>query len=345
MTQDLLYPIWKGDFCLRESVFPVAEEDGRVNDIDLLYPAEEITEVVSVSLQTSYREGRDYTLSGGRLHIPEGSAIPVMAYRDYYLREDRPGKCLAMPDGGGYITFPGTEELYRHQIYVSYRHGGAFPGEIPQDKSALLPRTNGLLKEEKPLTAVFYGDSITQGWDSSALHGLAPLQADYCRLFTDALARRFHGDIRFVRTAVGGKTSIWGAEEARERVAKYKPDLLVLAFGMNEGSKSGEAFLGYIRSIMETGRRSNPEMETLLVSTMLANRESQSFYFEQERFEKFLLTLEGPGIAVAPMSRVHTALLARKRYRDTTGNNVNHPNDYLHRVYAMTLLKTLGAAE
>ena len=45
------------------------------------------------------------------------------------------------------------------------------------------------------------------------------------------------------------------------------------------------------------------------------------------------------------MTAVHESLLQRKRYADMTGNNINHANDYLARVYAQTLLKTLEVSE
>ena len=41
------------------------------------------------------------------------------------------------------------------------------------------------------------------------------------------------------------------------------------------------------------------------------------------------------------MTGMHASLLEKKRYADMTGNNVNHPNDYLARVYAPTLFATL----
>ena len=47
-------------------------------------------------------------------------------------------------------------------------------------------------------------------------------------------------------------------------------------------------------------------------------------------------------LAVADLTQMHAdLLLAGKRYRDMTGNNINHPNDYLIRVYAQVILKTL----
>jgi len=49
---------------------------------------------------------------------------------------------------------------------------------------------------------------------------------------------------------------------------------------------------------------------------------------------------ETPGSALADVTAVHSRLLASKRYVDMTGNNVNHPNDFLTRVYAMVVLAT-----
>ena len=50
---------------------------------------------------------------------------------------------------------------------------------------------------------------------------------------------------------------------------------------------------------------------------------------------------EKEGVAVANVTHVHSSLLERKQYADMTGNNINHANDYLARVYAQTLLRTL----
>ena len=49
-----------------------------------------------------------------------------------------------------------------------------------------------------------------------------------------------------------------------------------------------------------------------------------------------------PFVAVADMTTMHYNLLEKgKRYRDMTGNNVNHPNDFLARIYAQVILKTI----
>ena len=41
------------------------------------------------------------------------------------------------------------------------------------------------------------------------------------------------------------------------------------------------------------------------------------------------------------MYTIHTEMLTNNDYASFTGNNVNHPNDFLIRVYAMQILKTM----
>ena len=67
---------------------------------------------------------------------------------------------------------------------------------------------------------------------------------------------------------------------------------------------------------------------------MLANKEAEGYYRQQYLFINELNKLKCEGVAVMDVTSVHAALLERKSYRDMTGNNVNHPNDFLSRIYA-----------
>jgi hypothetical protein len=51
---------------------------------------------------------------------------------------------------------------------------------------------------------------------------------------------------------------------------------------------------------------------------------------------------EQEGVVVADMTTMHQDLLKRKAFIDMTGNNVNHTNDYLSRVYAQVILETMN---
>jgi hypothetical protein len=50
-----------------------------------------------------------------------------------------------------------------------------------------------------------------------------------------------------------------------------------------------------------------------------------------------LRKMERPGLAVADAWNLHGEMLKRKSYMDMTGNNFNHPNDFLIRVIAQSV--------
>ena len=52
--------------------------------------------------------------------------------------------------------------------------------------------------------------------------------------------------------------------------------------------------------------------------------------------------MEGEGFGVADVQFVQTQLMKKKTYLDLTGNFLNHPNDYLARIQAQTVICALG---
>ena len=159
----------------------------------------------------------------------------------------------------------------------------------------------------------------------------------------EALKKAYnYSEITAVNTAVGGTRSSWGAETAYNNVARYEPDLVVIAFGMNDGTRSvsAESYILNIKSIMDTARTANPDVEFILVSPILANPDTY-FNGTQSKYLPALLELETEGTCVADLTSIHTYLLQKKTYSDMTGNNVNHPNDFLIRFYAQVLEATL----
>ena len=91
---------------------------------------------------------------------------------------------------------------------------------------------------------------------------------------------------------------------------------------------------------MDTARTANPDVEFILVSPILANPDTY-FNGTQSKYLPALLELETEGTCVADLTSIHTYLLQKKTYTDMTGNNVNHPNDFLIRFYAQVLEATL----
>ncbi len=97
--------------------------------------------------------------------------------------------------------------------------------------------------------------------------------------------------------------------------------------------------------MVEAVRAQHPACEFILVATSTPNPiltdEKAPFWGNQCRFGAALECIaQDPaygGIAVADITGMQAALHSRKRFIDTTGNHVNHPNDFFHRLYAQFL--------
>jgi len=340
----LLSPIWLGDLAIDESILPLRNVDGTLSPIPLLYHAGEIISVKNAELDTEYVSGRDYILENGRIVIPEGSHISVMAHDDYYLDHDEPGFCFEHSENG-WIRFLEGAGFHRKQTVVTYRHSDAWDFPVPENQQHLLPHFSRLMIENKPARILIFGDSISTGLNSSGNVDAAPYMPTWFDFMHESIKETCHNDhIALINTSIIGKTSQWGRETAYENATLQHPDLCVIGFGMNDGStrKPAEEFIENLNFIMEAVRTENPNCEFILIATTLANREVKGFYGMQEEYLSPMLALRAPGVAVADMTTMHRSLLSRKAFRDMTGNNVNHPNDYLARVYAQVLLRTLG---
>ena len=81
----------------------------------------------------------------------------------------------------------------------------------------------------------------------------------------------------------------------------------------------------------------------------IIKQRKEEFYNEQMHQGKELAKFVGVGIGMVDIHQVQLALMERKRFVDMTGNNVNHPNDFMVRVYAQTvsaaLIENFGGAK
>ena len=81
-----------------------------------------------------------------------------------------------------------------------------------------------------------------------------------------------------------------------------------------------------------------PDVEFILVASMLGNPDWTTLHPELfPEYRDALASLCGPGIALADLTSIWTGFLESKQYWDLTGNGVNHPNDFGHRVYAQVI--------
>lgn len=339
---EYLTPIWEGNTVYDEAVMPLTNKDGSLSPIALLYDIDEIISVKSADLQTTYTAGKDYKVENGKLVIPTGSKIPVTDYAEYYL--ESPSANAFAGTNGGYLYFSEDGWFHNRQVVVTYTHSDEWTGSVPEKQGEKLTNIKDKLTNKEPVTVAFYGDSITEGANASAFIKKAPRLETYAELVVEAMRRTYgYDDIHYVNTALGGQTTSWGAENVQTRVVMHEPDLLFIAFGMNDALIPTADYKANIESIINSVRATNPDCDIVLVGTMLPNEEISGVYGNQIKFvdELNAIAEEYSNVIVADVTNVHKSLLETKLYRDMTGNNVNHPNDFLGRIYAQVIMQSM----
>ena len=167
------------------------------------------------------------------------------------------------------------------------------------------------------------------------------------------------GTIRYINTAMGGETSSGGNNNFSSRndafIAQYGCDLAVIAYGMNDIGATASQHASNMESLANKFIAKAPNTAILLISTMEPNPDlvpapgaSSCANSTQRTFEPALISLaeklngKGTNCAVAPMSSISIYINQEaKRFRDSSGNHLNHPNDFLVRVYAQTVYQTV----
>lgn len=339
-----LEPFWSSKTIYNETLMFVQNQDGTYDAAPLLYTPVKIVSVRSFDLRTEYQEGADYILENGKIRLTTDSSIKTWGYGEYYPAQAIEGWTFQCTRGG-FIAFGEGRTFINTQIAVTYTHNGNWKGIIPETQSEKLRTTLTKLKNKEKTMIAFFGDSITTGANSSGASGInmLPRAPVWPVMIVDRLKEYYGNDqIGYMNGALGGANTAWGTINYTN-VTDSDPDLVIIAFGMNDANLSVQDYRSQIESIITSIRQKNPAAEIILVSTMLPNKEVTGFYGNQYLFEQPLkeIAAQRSYVAIAPVTTMHTTLLESKRYYDMTGNNVNHPNDFLARMYAQTILKVM----
>ena len=308
-------PLWLATTMFEESVVLVdagGRPEGRV-----LFEPQSIVTITSAARDQAYTEGRDFVVDRAARTIsrlPE-SRMPAVTR-------------ATIEASAGSLTHART-------VSVTYTHALPAPQWQPQATGGRLPHVSALLRSEAPISISVTGDSISEGYDASGFHGLAPFNAAYPSLVAGAITRACGAKVNLRNCATAG----WTAADAladTSRIAATNPDLVIVAFGMNDASYAdADEFTGNIRRLVEHVRTTAHQAEFLLVTPMLPTPECT--WVVPDRFEQYrtsLMTLCGDGVQVADVTAVWRALISHKSSHDLSGNGLNHPNDFGHRVYA-----------
>jgi acyl-CoA thioesterase-1 len=325
----LVEPFWRSATMRGESLFFVDRGDG-VATATLLFDHAERLVLTSATGDVEFEEGRDYTVDGdaGVVSCTAGSRIPFATLEALYPAHD---PFVLIADGA---------DFHRRQLAATYVHDPcAWYGHVPRLAADGLRRTRRRLAASQPLTVCITGDSISEGYNASGFTGAPPHQPAYGDLVAAGLEHAYGSHVVLHNYATAGWTSDDAVADL-ERVANARPDLVIVAFGMNDaGYADAPDFAANIDTIINRVRAAAPDVEFVLVSPMLPNPRWP--YPVMERFPAYrdaLAALCCAGAALADVTSMWTDMLVRKGVHDLTGNGINHPNDFGHRIYAQVIL-------
>ncbi len=340
------FSLRKGVQVSREGLMFVETQDGCPASAKLLFRPTVGLELFSADELTLYEAGRDYIW-----HAHDRTITLTAKSRIHFLtmKQQRPEagatNSWAQFRGGSHaLLYSGGSYFHERQVIAHYKHRDGWRGYRQGSETALLPATVSLLRAAKTLRVSLLGDSISTGDNASGKTAIPPYQPFYMDLVVEELRRHFNSSIPFNNRSVGGMSSDWGITQI-DTVAADNPDLCVIAFGMNDiWGFTPEQYAEQIRTIMTGIKAKCPKVEFLLIAGMLPHPEWVSADNEAKfpLYLKQLQLMRTQGVAVADVGSLWRDVYTLKGFMSLTGNGLNHPNDYGHRLYAQVILASLG---
>lgn len=279
-----------------------------------------------------YRPGIDFVVdaAAGTVRRTEDSAIPDWREHPHYgLDRFDHAQVPYRPNGDFACTI-------RYDAWVD----DAAPGPSVPPMQESLPSVYRKLADGEAVTYVVYGDSISAGYEASVP------ALSYAERFAASLRDRFPGAAVVLHNkALPGEGSYGGVKRIDEVIA-LAPDLVTIAYGMNDQNRNPDggnatALDAFERNIaaMTRGIREKTGADVMLVTPCLPN---PRWTYASENAPAFAEAIRqvgsSMGVPVADAQRLWLAeLAAGKSHESLLFNNLNHPNDYGHGVYAAAL--------
>jgi len=317
---EAMYPFWEGQRIYKESVLLLSRE-GQPASGSLLFTPSRILSVTDATHHRKFTRGVDFEVVGNRLFAVNNSKIQTMSDKEFATGE-----------------FPWTRFDGKH-VFVTYDHDGQWQGPKPASQCELLPRTVAKLKARKQVRIAAFGDSITLGINVSGFLNQPP----YLPPWPSLVAHKI-GNVKLFNLGLGGATSQWAKDNAKDLIGSLKPDLVLVAFGMNDfWSLTPKLYIENIKAAMEAIRSVHPTAEFLLISSMKFDPDytkEEPYVSNLAGYANELRALSGRGVAFFDMTHLSESLYSAKSSKDLTTDPM-HPDDFLARCYAQGVAATI----
>lgn len=195
-----------------------------------------------------------------------------------------------------------------------------------------------LLQVDKPITWLFYGDSITQG----ALH------TSGCRDYGELFGERIRWELGrsmdvVINTAISGNTTRELIETFEWRVARFLPNIAFLMIGVNDCHPeyliSYEQFYNNLETLVSMFHKINTLLVLQTSNPMLPGATSERERYFPDYMDAVRKIAAAGNIPLIDHAKHWQQNVERHYYWMSDGV---HPNEYGHRVFAHLLLNELG---
>jgi lysophospholipase L1-like esterase len=281
---------------------------------------------------TTYENRRDYTLDlkNGTVARTPNSRIPDYSANVLFNQKDfdhsrHPGY------GNGRFT---VYVDYATESPVTLTHPVAYSSRLQKTLSKLHATSQ---PTSRPFKIIAFGDSITAGGEASSPDLQYPARyADYLR------HRLPRAQITFENGATGGDTTRDGLQRLDEKVLSRSPDLVLVAFGMNDHNIPGfgvplPEFQSNLTQIV-TQIRDKTGADVILLSAFPPNPD---WHFGSHSMAQYAAATKQVAdqlqVPYADVYATWSRVLERKDAPSLLGNNINHPNDFGHWLYLEAL--------
>lgn len=323
---------------------------------------------LSIDGGTVYNEGKDYVADpvwGGVARVENGS-IPKGAsvHFDYEVFLERIDTVQISKDGvisiKKGISTPVCAEVPKPDagcaaiasVYVPYRvdaikSDNIFPVAKSKDAWKKYIKTSGgenlkttldLLKNNKPVNVVCWGDSVTEG--------ASPSSHDKCyvELFRSQLTAAYpNAKINLVNAGIGGSNTDSRRDGFEKEVLSYNPDLITVKF-VNDLGKAPEQIKKNFAEFIARARAKNPKVEFVIITPHFVMREWLGTFDAAANAMREAAAENH--VALADTSHIWANLhLAGIPYDTLLANGINHPNNLGHQFFADSLMDLLASGK
>lgn len=353
-NEQRIRPFWQGNVIYNEQLM-VVKKDGKTEG-HLLYDALRIISVKDAALKKEFAEGVDYTVSGNTITLPEGSSIPVFC-DEWASGENVPKEYPQGNAASGYQMIGGAIYTETSLIWGNYIHVTYVYDAEKVDRTVLKTYNEELyglsrkLLDKQDIRMVVYGDSISEGCSSSAQWNHEPQCPPYAELVKEGIEYYGGVSVTMKNLSVGGKDSVWAAEDGQiGTLVEEKPDLLILAFGTNDSYINVESgvYRKNLGKIISAVKAVNSECQIILIAPFPSNEKTKQYQAQDivctaltELAEEDAEKENWMDICLVDMYHNVRKMLEVKNYYEIAANNINHPNDFIHRFYAMNILSAI----